>query len=125
MEQLTKIKSRFGHIDVFINKEKTTLYAVPNGYVGPELVKKDLKFLKKFDANCENKWKYIVDISKVKIVNPINPFLLNGLRQFSKMSTYIVYAPSPIVRIMLTLTSWINKPDKIIKQKEQLQRELK
>jgi len=57
-------------------------------------------------------------------VNPINPFLLKGLKQFPKMSEYIVYAPSSFVRTMLKLTSWLNKPDKIIKKEKALQIEL-
>lgn len=125
MNKVANIESRFGFIEIFINQKKNLLYAVPNGYVGPELVKKDLKFLEHFDAACEDNWTYIVDISKVKLVNPINPFLLKRLRQFSKMKEYIVYAPSPIIRIMLNLNRWIIKPDKIIKENNILQKELK
>ena len=124
MNKLTKIESRFGYIEVYTNEDKSTLYAIPNGYVGPDLVRKDLAFLKIFDANATGKWKYIVDTSKVKIVNPINPFLLKGLKQFPKMSEYIVYAPSSFVRTMLNLTNWINKPHKIIKEEKALQIEL-
>jgi len=125
MQKITKITSRFGYIDVFINENRNILYAVPNGYIGPELVKKDLDFLTEFDGNCVGRWKYIVDVSKVKIVNPLNPFLLSGLKQFSKLNEYIVYAPSPIVRLMLNLTSWINKPDRVIRKKDVLELELK
>ena len=124
MNQITKITSRFGYIDVYANEDKSVLYAIPNGYVGPTLVKKDLKFLAQFNKECQGEWKYIVDISKAKIVNPINPFLLNNLKDFSKMKEYVVYAPSPLVRSLLKLSSWLNKPDRIIKEKEALQLEL-
>ncbi len=125
MTMITKIVSRFGYIEVFINKEKSIIYAIPNGYVGPSLVKKDLAFLADFDLNSKEDWTYIVDTSKVKVVNPINPFLLKGLKQFSKMKEYVVYAPSPIVRLMLQLTNWINKPDRVIKEDKVLRLELK
>lgn len=124
MKQLIKIDSKFGHIDVFHIEAKNLLYAIPNGYVGPELVKKDLQFLGEFNDNTEDEWQYILDTSKVKIVNPINPFLLRGLSQLSKMKEYVVYAPSPMVRTMIILTSWINKPDRIIKSYDTLQSEL-
>ncbi len=125
MIKIARVVSRFGYIDISTNENRSILYAKPSGYVGPDLVKKDLEFLKKFDAHCEGGWKYIVDTSAVKIANPINPFLLNSLKQFSKMNEYVVYAPSPIVRLMLKLTSWINKPDRIIKENKALQIELK
>ena len=124
MNKLNKIESRFGYIEIYTNEDRNILYAIPNGYVGPNLVRKDLAFLKIFDTNCEGKWKYIVDTSKAKIVNPINPFLLKGLKQFPNMSEYIVYAPNSFVRTMLKLTSWINQPHKIIKEEKILQIEL-
>jgi len=125
MTKTNKIVSKFGHIDIYTNEAKNILYAIPNGYVGPELVKKDLKFFAEFDKNCKDEWTYIVNTSKAKIVNPINPFLLNNLKQFSKMKEYVVYAPSPMVRLMLKLSSWINRPDRIIKEEKTLQLELK
>jgi len=79
-----------------------------------------LKFLEEFDRSSKGKWTYIVDVSKVKIIHPLNPFLLKGLKQFSKMKEYVVYAPSPIVRVLLNLTNWINKPDRIIKDRKEL-----
>ncbi len=124
MHKLTSIESRFGYIEVYTNEDRSTLYAIPHGYVGPALVKKDLKVLEQFDAQARGKWKYILDTSKVKVVNPINPFLLEGLTQFSKMEAYIVYAPSPIVRLMLRLTAWINKPDRVIREESVLQKML-
>lgn len=125
MTKLTKIVSRLGYIDVFTNQKRSIVYAIPNGYVGPTLVKKDLEFLADFDLNSTGGWTYIVDTSKVKVVHPLNPFLLKGLKQFSKMEAYVVYAPSPIVRGMLQLTNWINKPDRVIKDNEALQIALK
>jgi len=125
MNRLKKIDSRFGYIEIFTNEENNILYAIPNGYVGIELVKKDLEFLKNFDANRTEKWTYIVNVSKVKIINPLNPFLLTELKNLSKMNEYIVYAPALFVRFMLRLTSWLNKPNRILKDYENLEIELK
>ncbi len=124
MEKITSIQSRFGYIDIFTNEDKSLLYAEPNGYVDPSLVKKDLQFLEHFDNSTSTHWTYIINISKVKIVHPLNPFLLNRIKKFSNLNEYIVYAPSPIVRVMLHLTSWINQPDKILKNQKALQLEL-
>lgn len=124
MIKITTLDSSFGHIDVFTNEERSFLYAVPHGYVGPALVKKDLKFMNDFDLGSTAEWSYIVDTSKVKVVNPINPFLLKGLSRFSNMKEYVVYAPSPIVRLMIKLSAWINRPDRVIKKKEDLLLEL-
>lgn len=119
-----KIVSRFGHIDIYTNATKDILYAIPHGYVGPSLVKKDLVFMADFDKNSQVQWTYIVDTSKVKVVNPLNPFFLSGLKQFSEMKEYVVYAPSTFVRLAIKSSSWINKPDRIIEDKEELEREL-
>lgn len=120
MIKMITLTSGLGHIDVFTNEERTYLYAVPHGYVGPSLVKKDLEFMNDFDLKSISEWSYIVDTSEVKVVNPINPFLLKGLKRFSNMKEYVVYAPSPIVRLMIQLSSWINKPNRVIKKKELL-----
>ena len=55
MNPLTKIVTRFGYIEVFTNENQSTVYAIPNGYVGPKLVKKDLKFLEEFDRGSKAK----------------------------------------------------------------------
>ena len=122
MQKMITIKSTFGHIDIFSNGNKTTLYVVPNGYVGSSLVKKDLAYALEFENSISHEWTYIVDTSKVSAVSPLNPFFLNqGLKRFTRMKTYVVYAPSPMVRMMLSLTNWINKPDKIIQTAADLQ----
>ncbi len=120
MIKITTLPSGLGHIDVFTNEERTYLNAVPHGYVGPSLVTKDLEFMNDFDLKSISEWSYIVDTSEVKVVNPINLFLLKGLKRFSNMKEYVVYAPSPIVRLMIQLSNWINKPDRVIKKKELL-----
>lgn len=122
MQKITTLKSSFGHIDIFVNPNKTTLYVIPNGYVGPSLVKKDLTYALEFENSISHEWTYIVDTSKVSVVSPLNPlFLHQGLKQFKRMKAYVVYAPSSIVRMMLSLTNWINKPDRVLKTSEDLQ----
>jgi len=122
MQKLTTVKSSLGYIDIFVNPDKTTLYVIPNGYVGPSLVNKDLTYALKFENSISHEWTYIVDTSKVSAVSPLNPlFLYHGLKQFKRMKAYVVYAPSPIVRMMLSLTNWINKPDRVIKTSNDLQ----
>lgn len=122
MRKITTLKSSLGHIDIFVNSNKTTLYVIPNGYVGPSLVKKDLNYALEFENSITHDWTYIVDTSKVGAVSPLNPLFLNqGLKQFKRMKAYVVYAPSSIVRMMLSLTNWINKPDKVIKTASELQ----
>lgn len=124
MQKLKTLNSRFGHIDVFANSSKTILYIIPHGYVGPSLVKKDLKYALEFEENYQNEWTYIVDTSKVKIANPLNPFYLRELKKLKLMKEYIVYAPSFFVRIMLNLSSWISQPDRVISTEELLVLEL-
>lgn len=116
MQKIAVLKSFLGQIDIFVNPSKTTLYIVPKGYVGPSLVKKDMNFALAFENSISHQWTYVVDTSKVSVVSPLNPLFLNHeLKRFKKMKAYVVYAPSPMVRMMLSLTSWLNKPDRVIK----------
>lgn len=117
-------RSYFGHIDVFTNSERTILYIIPHGYVGPKLVGKDLEFAFEFEKRHQNKWTYIVDTSKVKVANPLNPFYLRKLQKLKLMKEYIVYAPSRFVRMMLKLSGWISRPDRVLKTEESLLLEL-
>jgi len=122
MQKITTLKSTLGHIDIFANANKTTLFVIPKGYVGPSLVKKDLNYALEFENSISHEWTYIVDTSKVSVVSPLNPLFLHlGLKQFKRMKAYVVYAPSPIVRMMLFLTNWINKPDSVLKNEDDLQ----
>jgi len=122
MQKITTLKSSLGQIDIFVNANKTILYVVPNGYVGPSLVKKDLNYALEFENSISHEWTYIVDTSKVSVVSPLNPFFLHrGLKRFTRMKAYVVYAPSPMVRTMLSLTNWINKPDRVLKTADDLQ----
>lgn len=125
MKKTTTISSRLGTVDVFISSDKRTVYAIPNGYISPSLVIKDLAYLKEFDSASKVKWKYIVDTSRVKVAHPINPFFLRRIKQFSMMSEYVVYAPSSMVRLLLKMSSWISNPDRVLISKDQLENELR
>lgn len=124
MQQLETVKANFGEITFFTNQDKTILLAKPKGYIGPSLVKKDLAYVEEFEKSIVHQWTYLIDISNVKAVSPINPFLLKGLKRFERMQEYVVYAPSPIIRMLLLLSSWINKPDRIIKTQAAFELEL-
>lgn len=124
MKKTISISSRLGHVDNFVNESKTIVLAKPHGYIGPQLLLKDLEFLTSFDKNSTTPWKYIVDTSKTKFVNPINPFLLRKLRGLSHMQEYVVYVPSPFVRFMIRTSGWINKPDRIVKDLNTFQLEI-
>ena len=73
MQKTTTLKSYLGQVDIFVNVDKTTLYIVPKGYVGPSLVKKDLNYALEFENSISQEWTYIVDTSKVSVVSPLNP----------------------------------------------------
>ena len=89
MEELKTIRSSLGHIDVFANSQKTVLYIIPHGYIGPNLVKEDLKCVFEFEESHQNEWTYIVDTSRVKIANPINPFYLRKLKELKFIKEYV------------------------------------
>lgn len=106
---------RYGKIKVFKSLASDTIVVEPEGIIGIGLLREYLTFAEKSDKDHEGKFNHIVDTSLIKFANPINPLLLRRISKLKHLNLYVVIVPSNVLRILVSLTKWINKPDYIFK----------
>ena len=117
MQPLNTFKDRHGQITLYFNEKERLLLAQPSGYISPQLLLKELNFLRQFAAQQTRPWRYIVDLSEVRFVHPFNPFLLRRFKQLQKLQNYTAYSPNRLLRFAIKMTAWINPIDDIIPDK--------
>lgn len=118
MKKIVDLKQSGGRLEIFT---KGKLFLVkPSGIINPSLVKRDLELA--FDFGLSNTdWIYVVDAENVLFPNPLNLLYLSQIKKLPNKKKYIIYAPSFVVRTLGKLTSFIVKPDLILKNKEDYQ----
>lgn len=116
--KIKEINAPLGSVSLYTNTKRDLLYAKASGYISLGLVKKDLSFVQSF--NTTRTWTYLVDTSKVKFANPLNPFYLAQIKNISFLKTYAVYMPSAFVRLINQLYKNINRIDLILKTEKEL-----
>ena len=124
MQSLTTFKSRHGQIGLYFLEEKRVLLAEPSGYISPQLLRKELEFLRQFAAQQTRPWKYIVDLTQVTFAHPFNPFLLRRFKRLHQLHTYTAYAPSRLLCFLMKMTARINHIDRVIDDKKNLEFEI-
>src|SRR5439155_6345326 len=92
----------------------------PRGYVGPSHLREVLARAAEFGARHPGGWDYVVDTSRVTIVNPLNPIWLRRIKRLPNLRRYVVIAPSRFARFMMRLSSWIVRPDRIVASRDEL-----
>lgn len=100
-----EICRRGGRITLYIRSEPATLLAVARGFVGTRLVREDLGFAQRFGRAQTGPWRYVADVSLVRIVNPLNVLWLRRIQHAVNLGEYVVVAPNPVVRLALRALS--------------------
>ena len=118
--KIKEIKTPLGSIFLYTNTKRNLLYSKALGYISLGLLKKDLNFVQSF--NSGNSFTYLVNTSKVKFANPLNPFYLAQIKNNKFLKAYLVYIPSPFVRLMNQLYKKINPVDLVLKTEKELTR---
>ena len=117
MQLLNTLISRRGQIALYFNEKGRLLLAQPNGYISPQLLRKELNFLQQFAAQQTQPWKYMVDLTEVRFSHPFNPFLLRNFKRLHQLHSYTAYSPSRLLRFAIKMTAWINPIDIVIPDK--------
>ena len=120
MQPFNTFKGRHGQITLYFNEKGRLLLAQPSGYISPQLLWKELNFLRQFAAQQTRPWKYRF----VRFAHPFNPFLLRRFKRLHQLYSYTAYAPSRLLRFAIKMTAWINPIDIIIPDKLTFQRTL-
>lgn len=121
LEKYFETGDNFGSIVLYRDTQKGLFVVEPKGIINPNLVKVDLKEAYAFGEKFNKNWVYLVDTSKVTFPNPINLFYLKKIRVLPYVDKYVIYTPSAVVRFLATLTSFIIKPDIVLKTDEEFQ----
>ncbi|MEL7006823.1 MAG: hypothetical protein AAFN93_29480, partial [Bacteroidota bacterium] len=87
----------------------------PKGIVSLSLLKEYLTFIEHLDKQHTKAFNHIVDTTMVKFANPLNPLFLRRISRLKNLNYYIVIVPSGILRTLVNMTKWINKPDYVFK----------
>ena len=124
MQPFNTFKGRHGQITLYFNEKGRLLLAQPSGYISPQLLLKELNFLRQFAAQQTRPWKYMVDLTEVRFAHPFNPFLLRRFKRLQQLHSYTAYSPSRLLRFAMKMTAWINPIDIIIPDKLTFQRTL-
>ena len=117
MQSLNTFNGRHGQIALFFKEKGHLLLAQPSGYISPQLLLKELNFLRQFAAQQTRPWKYTMDLTEVRFAHPFNPFLLHRFKRLHQLLSYTAYSPSRLLRFAMKMTTWINPIDDIIPDK--------
>jgi len=119
--KVKEIDTRLGKVILYTNPARTLLYAEASGYISLGLLKQDLMFVSDFDRSQTQPWTYLVNIAQVRFAHPLNPFYLNQLKNNNHLKQYIVYIPSPVLRLINRAFGTLIPIDQMLKSEQELQ----
>ena len=120
MQKLFETKKRGGYLEIFIDESRSLFLVCPRDIINPSLIKIDLQKAAEFGEKHAKEWTYIVDTTKVLFPNPLNLFYLSKIKDLPHITSYVIIAPNPVVRLLATLTSFIIRPNRVLKTREEL-----
>ena len=119
--KVKEIDTRLGKIILYTNPARTLLYAEASGYISLGILKQDLTFVSDFDRSQTQPWTYLVNIAQVRFAHPLNLFYLNQLKNNNHLKQYIVYIPSPVLRLINRAFGTLIPIDQMLKSEQELQ----
>ena len=119
--KVKEIDTRLGKVILYTNPARTLLYAEASGYISLGLLKQDLTFVSDFDRSQTQPWTYLVNTAQVRFAHPLNPFYLNQLKNNNHLKQYIVYIPSPVLRLINRAFGTLIPIDQMLKSEQELQ----
>lgn len=122
MDLMKTFKNKRGQINVFRSEKDLSIIVTPQGFISKRLLQQFLQELKVITENQAGlSMNHIIDTSKVVFANPLNLFYMREIKKLKGIGWYMVIVPNPLLRILVFLTKWINKPDKVFKSMEDCQ----
>lgn len=115
------VKVEIGKVEILEDFQKHLFLARPHGIVNPTLLKEDLNKARAFAKKCPDLWSYVTNTEDVRLVNPFNLLYLKEIKKLKKLKQIVIYAPGMINRLLIRMTFFIIKPDKIIKNRKHFQ----
>ncbi len=112
------LQMRAGALRVGARGQPACLWSMPNGYMSPGLIHFELDCAREFALEHPEGWWFVVDIRRVRFINPINPFLLRRILRLPNILGYVSISPRWI-RILAWLGRFIFRPTHLVKAEEE------
>jgi hypothetical protein len=104
---------RLGALHVGSRPMPACLWTKPSGYISPGLLHREFACAHAFAAEHPEGWWFVVDTRDVRMINPVNPFLLRRLLHLPGLLGYISISPRWI-RLLAWLGRVIFRPTHLV-----------
>jgi len=109
VKPLAETRRRLGRITFDTIDDPPVLVVTPHGYVGPRLVRDDLRVAREHAATQPGPWWYVVDPTDA-IPNPVNLVFLRAVSRLPGVAGYYVVARRQPLRAISRLLVAIGGP---------------
>ena len=120
MKKVAEYNKEGGKLELFEDTDKNIFFAQPHGVINPALLEEDLKHAKSFAHKINEPWFYLTNTEDIRLVNPFNLLYLKEVKKLPKLEKIVIYAPGFVNRMLLRLSAFIIRPDRILKHKNDL-----
>jgi hypothetical protein len=110
---LAVFDKRLGALRIASRAEPACLWSNPRGYISPSLVHSEFACADEFARKHPEGWVFVVDTRAVRVINPINPFLLRRILRLPSLLAYISISPRWI-RMLAWLGQFIFRPTHLV-----------
>ncbi len=111
---LDATEGRAGSITFAWCEAPRILLVTPRGYIGPQLVRRDLAIAREFAVRQNQPWWYVVDPTHA-IPNPANIIFLRAVRGLPNVAGYLVVARRQPMRAISRLLVVVGGPNGVVK----------
>jgi hypothetical protein len=108
-----------GKLQVMEDYDKHLFLARPHGIINPSLLAEDFKRAVEFSNRIDDHWTYCTNTEDVRLVNPLNILFLKEIKKIKKLKQIVIYAPGVVNRALIRAASFLIKPDRVIKDKQE------
>lgn len=118
-------KDSGGEVHLREDFDKHLFLARPHGVINPTLLAEDLKRASEFAEKIDDHWSYVSNTEGVRLVNPLNILFLKEIKKLKKLREIVIFAPGIFNRLLIRISSFIVRPDRVIKDKNEFRTYLK
>jgi predicted AAA+ superfamily ATPase len=122
MHKVSEKNESGGSLEVLEDFNKNFLLLKPHGIINPTLLEEDLKRARSFSQKVKGEWSYVTNTEDVRLVNPANLLYLKEVKKLKKLKQIIIFAPGFFNRMLVRMSAFIIKPDKVIKDRNEFNR---
>lgn len=113
-------RTRLGRIVIETSDDPPLFIVTVSGYVGIQLVQRDLRIAEEYADGHPGGWVYIVDMSHGVLPSPLNVLHLRRLKTLPNIRGYLIVLPKSIgMRAAIRIGQGLTKPDGLFRTKDE------